>query len=206
MDGAERGVDGAETRRLVDAERGEIVGIATSFAQEAGRVVAEALERAVEQLAVERPDWYAGLGEHGRAAFRGAMASAIARSAAAVAEHLREPDLWLAPTVRVADVPPDPDPRLDALGNRVWLAMSRSATPLDPLLVEFGLEPTDVPDPGGGHFGLQPRSARELDPTSRLSRPWSRYLTSWGRYSGLLRFMAREDPPAEREADPRRGP
>jgi hypothetical protein len=60
-----------------------------------------------------------------------------------------------------------------------------AADPLDQVLVDFGFQPSFVPDPGGGHFGLQPQTAEELDPRGELQALWNRYLESFERLANL---------------------
>jgi hypothetical protein len=143
----------------------------------------------VERLVVQESDWLNGLKAEALTALRRSVAQAIRRSAGATADRLREPELWLAPTVSL-DHPPAPE--LDHPNNRAWIRMLRAADGLDGVLVEFGLRPSDLPDPGGAHFGLQPQSASELDSKGTLSRLWRRYLAVFERYQGLLRRIPEE--------------
>jgi hypothetical protein len=74
---------------------------------------------------------------------------------------------------------------LDDPGNRIWIALLAAAKALDPVLAEFGLSPSSVPDLGGGHYGIQPRTAEQLDPSGELVRLWRRYRLAYQRYLAL---------------------
>jgi hypothetical protein len=88
----------------------------------------------------------------------------------------------------------DDEPRLGELddpSNRIWVAISSAARALDPVLQEFGLPPSSTPDLGGGHYGLQPRTLAQLDPTGTLARLWRRYALVYRRYAALERALDR---------------
>jgi hypothetical protein len=74
---------------------------------------------------------------------------------------------------------------LDDPSNRIWVAVSSAARALDPVLAEFGLQPSSAPDLGGGHYGIQPKTAAQLDPTGGLVRLWKRYVLAYRRYAAL---------------------
>ena len=84
---------------------------------------------------------------------------------------------------RVKD--PLPSEALDDPMNRVWVRLTNGADRLDGVLTEFGLTPNALPDPGGGHFGLQPRSAAELDPSGGLTHLWREYVELYARHRKL---------------------
>lgn len=136
-----------------------------------------------------------------------ALDEAVGRAAdvgvAQVIERLRAPEIWLAPltaphlVARVDDGWPDWMPEwlakafgrepnrpelgeLDDPSNRIWVAISSAARPIDPVLEEFGFEP-GLPRLGGGRFGIQPRSLPQLDPTGELGRRWARYRAAYER-------------------------
>ncbi len=71
--------------------------------------------------------------------------------------------------------------------NRAWVALQSAAKPLDPVLREFGLPAAEIPNPGGGHYGIQPSSVAVLDPSGTLERMWRRFRLVYARYSALLR-------------------
>lgn len=85
---------------------------------------------------------------------------------------------------------------LDHPDNRVWILLLNAADALDPVLLEFRLEPAEVPDPGGAHYGLQPPRAEELDPTGTLARLWARYEEAFHR---LARAEGRREPEEARD-------
>jgi len=78
---------------------------------------------------------------------------------------------------------------LDEPTNRIWVAISSSAKPMDPVLEEFGFEP-GRPRLGGGRFGIQARSLPQLDPSGALGRRWVRYRAA---YERLATLTASED-------------
>jgi hypothetical protein len=178
-----------DLERQLDAIRERLVACGEEFASAAEPILVEALERAVEKLVVQESDWLNGLGAETLSALRRSVAQMIRRSARATADRLRDPDLWLAPTVSL-DHPPTPE--LDRPNNRAWIRMMRAADGLDAVLVEFGLQPSDQPDPGGAHFGLQPQSIVELDNRGTLIRLWRRYLGLYERHQDLIRRIPEE--------------
>lgn len=204
---------------LAELER-EIGALGAQFADAAGRAIEDSLHRAMERLVASRSGWFEGLDDDTAGSFRRAVEEAIRTGAANVAASLRDPDIWLSPMTLLEreDPPPvaDPDvpgwftrlairiaggrPRdsisdLDDPSNRIWVHILNAADPLDPVLAEFGLLPSAVPDPGGGHFGLQPRTERELDPEGTLRPLWERYKRLYLTYVAL-RLDRREAEPA----------
>lgn len=175
-----------------DALRREIAGLAAGFAESAREALERALERNLEELVARRSDWFETLDPDTATALRRAAGDAIARAGALLAERLRDPDLWLSPTVVLDE---RPGGAIDHPNHRVWIAILGAARPLDPVLGEFGVPAGGPPDPGGGHFGLQPRSAGELDPKHRLAGVWGRYLRLYDRY---LRATATDPDEARR--------
>src|SRR5262245_48520091 len=140
-----------------------------------------------------------------------ALDEAVGRAAdlgvAQVIERLRAPEIWLAPLTAPHLVPrvdngwpdwlpewlakafgrADDEPQLGELddpSNRIWVAISSAARPVDPVLEEFGFEP-GLPRLGGGRFGIQPRSLPQLDPSGELGRRWVRYRSAFERMSAL---------------------
>lgn len=71
--------------------------------------------------------------------------------------------------------------------NRVWIQLSNGADRLDGVLNEFGFTPSNHPDVGGAHFGLQPQTIEELDPSGTLVRLWNRFVKLHARYRELER-------------------
>lgn len=180
----------------IASARQNIEALAAEFAEAARRTVDTSLNRAVQKLVVRQAGWFNQLDERTGAALRNAVAEAIRRSADRVAGRLREADLWLSPSVVLNG---DPQPELDDPANRVWIALLNAADPLDPLLLEFGLQPSDVPDRGGGHYGLQPQSVGELDPAGTLAGLWARYRKLYEVYAKALRVP--EEKKQQRDED-----
>jgi hypothetical protein len=168
----------------IASTREAILSLAAEFAEAARRTLEAALTRAMEQLVVRRAEWFNHLDDRTARALREAVHRTIERSAVRVGERLRNPDVWLSPSVVVDG---QPEAQLDEPANRVWIALLNAADPLDPVLTEFGLQPSDVPDRGGGHFGLQPKTARELDPRGTLVALWARYRKLYEAYQRALR-------------------
>jgi hypothetical protein len=203
---------GTGNRAAVEGARAEISATAAEFATAARAVVEAALRRRLEALFRARADWFDSLRPDVVTALRGATERAVAEGAAAMHRRLCDPDLWLSP--RVVPVSAHSPHRgwsvlvpgwlsvllrrlagadegafvgsLDDTGNRVWLAVLAAAKPLDPVLAEFGLSPAEIPDMGGGHYGLRPRTAAELDPSGTLDGLWRRYRVAYERYAGLV--------------------
>jgi hypothetical protein len=194
----------------IEGARAEISAVAAEFAEAAGRIVAEALERRLAGLVAANAAWAEGLGPEVASSFRDATARAIARASQDVTRRLSVRGVWLEPRIAPGIVPrPEmgwdapawvsrilrrlagrddgsAPGDLDDPGNRAWLAILSAARGLDPVLEEFGLTPSPVPDLGGGHYGLQPKSAVELDPSGELTRSWTRYRAAYERYERLV--------------------
>jgi hypothetical protein len=168
----------------ITSARAEVISVAGEFAETARRTVETALTRAMERLVVRYADWFNRLDDRTATALRDAVHRTIQRSAVRVGDRLKDPDMWLSPSVVVDG---DPQPRLDEPANRVWIALLNAADPLDPVLTEFGLQPSDVQDRGGGHFGLQPKTAGELDPRGTLAGLWGKYRRLYEAYRKALR-------------------
>ena len=175
--------DPSPEARIASA-REAILSLSQEFAEVARHSVESALDRAVERLVLRYADWFNRLDDRAAVALRETVQRTIQRSAARVGERLKDPDVWLEPSVVVDG---GPQPRLDEPANRAWIALLNAADPLDPVLTEFGLQPSDVPDQGGGHFGLQPKSLGELDPKGALAGLWGRYRKLYEAYRRALR-------------------
>ncbi|HET6770737.1 MAG TPA: hypothetical protein VFH75_03755 [Actinomycetota bacterium] len=170
----------------ITSAREEIISLAGEFAETARRTVETALTRAMERLVVRYADWFNRLDDRTATALRDTVQRTIERSSVTVGERLKDPDLWLSPSVMVDG---QPQAQLDEPANRAWIALLNAADPLDPVLTEFGLQPSDVPDRGGGHFGLQPKTAGELDPRGTLAALWARYRKLHEAYRRALREL-----------------
>lgn len=190
----------AQLQARIDELAEEISGLGRRFAEEAAPRLARALERSVEELVVDRAESINRLDSTSLTALRRAVVDQIQASSTEIVARLQNPDLWLRPTIEVGR---DPAPELDHPNHRVWIALLNGADGLDPVLTEFGLTPSFVPDPGGGHFGLQP-SLQELDSGGGLSRLWRRYVGLYQRYRELLQRLPEEERSRERERALRR--
>jgi hypothetical protein len=175
--------------------------VSERFAETARRELEAALDRGMERLVGRRAEWFNRLDNRTAQALREAVRQTILRGAARVERRLKDPDLWLSPSVVVDG---EPQPRLDDPANRVWIALLNAADPLDPILTEFGLQPADVPDQGGGHFGLQPQTAGEVDPRGRLANLWARYRKLYFAYRKTLRMPDQRREREDREQALRR--
>lgn len=197
----------------LEGARAEIGSIAAEFARAAQGIVESALHRRLEAFFESRREWFESLKPDVASALRGAAGGAIAQGVAEVGRRLADLDLWFEPRIapgvvprpetgwdgqlpewisgllrrfaRAETYPPVGD--LDDPGHRVWVAVLSASKPLDPVLREFGLESSTVPDLGGGHYGLQPKTAAQLDPTGTLDRLWKRYRLAYERYAALVR-------------------
>jgi hypothetical protein len=191
----------------VDDTRNRVIASGDAFRRAAVPVTANALRTALERLVASEPEWHAAMGDDARAAFRDATDRAIAEGVAHLEARLTH-ELWLDPLV-APGVRRSPGPswegdlpdwlvsilraltpgrkeerlgELDDVANRAWIALLAAAKPLDPVLEEFGLVPSEVPDLGGGNFGLAPRNAEELDPDGSVRSLWNRYRAEYERY------------------------
>lgn len=203
---------------LAELER-EIRALGAEFADAAGRAIEACLHRAMERLVADRSGWFEGLDDQTAGSFRRAVDEAIRAGAANVAASLRDPDISLSPMTLLEREDPSPmagldvpewfarlalriaggSPRdsiseLDDPPNRIWVHILNAADPLDPFLREIGLSPSAVPDPGGGHFGLQPRSVTELDPEGTLRLFWDRYKRLYMTYVALRLDRPKAEP------------
>ncbi len=206
---------GDPERELIDA-LDEMAELARRFADAARNALEEALHRAVERLLVANREWFEGLDEEQVAALHRAVDQAIAGGTSDIAGQLRDLDLWMSPAtvleqrheelvdqwdVPLGILPTDhalvsytdkdmPSEHLDSMVNRVWVRLTNGADRLDGVFTEFGLERAAWPDIGGGHFGLQPQTARGLDPSGTLEDLWGHSRKVYGRY---LKLRAKVD-------------
>lgn len=189
----------------------EIETLASAFAQAAGPAVEAALRRRLEALLEARSEWRSTLSPAVMEALRDATDRAVRAAGTEVQRRIADIELWLSPLTapgiegpsqagwdgalpdwvsgilqRLSRRPGPPSlGDLDDAGNRIWVAISAAASGLDPVLEEFGLEPSSIPELGGGHYGLQPRTAEQLDPSGALLRLWRRYRLVHRRYAAL---------------------
>jgi hypothetical protein len=178
--------------RVAEA-RASAIAAGNAFRRSAVPAIAAILRARLERLVASEPAWRAAMPHEVRAAFHDATERAIGQGAAEVEARLTD-DVWLDPLIAPgirrspgsswdgdlpewlvsilrALTPRKSEERLgelDDVGNRVWIALLAAAKPLDPVLEEFGLVPSEVPDLGGGNFGLAPKNAEEFDPDGSL--------------------------------------
>jgi hypothetical protein len=188
------------------------LAIGAEFRRTAVPALDAALRWRLESLIQARAGWFGTLKPEVQDAFRAAAGQAVTLAVAEIDRRLADDELWLdpltapglaqephhawepdlpgwlvgivrllAPKQRGSEVGDLDDPR-----NRVWVALLSAAKPLDPVLEEFGLVPAEVPDIGGGSYGLAPPSAPQLDSSGTLARLWKRYRAGYARYRMLL--------------------
>ncbi|HKE53485.1 MAG TPA: hypothetical protein VKC55_01795 [Actinomycetota bacterium] len=189
-----------------------VLAEAESFVAELEPALRESLAAGFQRLLNEQVGHAGRMDEPTRVALGAAVDRAAQVGVGDVLRRLREPEIWLAPLTA-----PDLLPRresgwphwvpewmakvfggdhetpglgqLDEASNRIWVAISSAARPIDPVLEEFGFEP-GRPRLGGGRFGIQPRSLPQLDPSGGLGRRWVRYRDA---YERLAAMTAAED-------------
>jgi hypothetical protein len=190
----------------IEAAREAVLAEAERFVDELEPALADSLASGFERLKLEQAGHLGRLNEATRAALEAAVERSARMGVAAVVDRLRSPEVWLAPLTAPHLVPRqesgwpswvpewlakafggDERPELGDLddpSNRIWVAISSAARPMDPVLEEFGFEP-GRPRLGGGRFGIQPRSLPQLDPTGALGRRWLRYRAAYERMTAL---------------------
>ena len=191
---------------LEDA-RGSVLAEAGRFVDELGPALGESLRAGFARLEVAQADVTERLDRESRAALERAVDRAIELGVAEVIGRLRSPELWLAP-LTAPDLPSRTDPArplgmpewvarlgrsvrerpslgaLDDMSNRIWVAVSAAAKPLDRILEEFGFRP-ERRRLGGGSFGVAARTLPQLDPSGELGRRWKRYRAAYERLVAL---------------------
>jgi len=196
----------------LEAARAAVLAEAEGFVEELEPALHRSLAAGLERFLNEQVEQVARMDDPTREALDAAASRAAQAGVAEVLRRLREPDVWLAPLTAPELLPRresgwphwvpewmakvfggghDP-PELGALDeptNRIWIAISSSAKPMDPVLEEFGFEP-GRPRLGGGRFGIQARSLPQLDPSGALGRRWVRYRAA---YERLATLTASED-------------
>src|SRR5918999_5317821 len=191
----------SDPRARVETLRHEIEALGRRFADEVPDRLARALDRSMERLVGTRAEWFNQLKPDSVAALRQAIRRGIERGAGGVRRRLQEPDLWVHPTIEHARGPTE---QLDDPNHRAWVAILNGADALDPVLTEFGLPPSVVPAPGGGHYGLQPQRLGDLDSSGTLGRLWRRYVGLHQQYQEALRRLPEEKAARERDEALRR--
>jgi hypothetical protein len=196
----------------LEGARAEVRAVAAEFRRAAGPATDAALRRRLQALMEAEAEWFDSIEPTAQAALRVAADRAIAHAVAEVERRLADEDLWLDPLTAPGWVPAsesgwntelpewvigllrlfsrkDTGPlisELDDPANRVWILFLAAAKPLDPVLEEFGLPPSEIPNLGGGNYGLSPRDAAQLDPSGTLGSLWNRFRVAYERYRALL--------------------
>ena len=192
----------------LERAREAVVAEGRAFTEELEPLLRESLQRGFERLCADQAELLRRFDPGTRSALGPAVERAIQAGVAAVAERLRDPELWLAPltaphlvAIKEEGWPtwlPEPltrllrprrrDPAslgvLDDPSNRIWVAICGASGPLDAVLEEFGFRHARRRI-GGGRFDVGPRTLPRLDPTGVLQRRWRRYRSAFERMSEL---------------------
>lgn len=191
----------------LEAARANVLEEAERFVEELESVLGPSLHAGFGRLRLAQPGHVGRLDATTLAALEDAVARAIELGVAETVERLRSPEIWLSP-LTAPELPPRGDParplglpewvarlggparegatlgRLDEMTNRVWVAISAAAKPLDPVLEEFGFRP-ERRRLGGGSFGVSARTLPQLDPSGAIGQRWKRYRAAYERLSAL---------------------
>jgi len=218
-------VSGGKFATLDDA-RAAVLAEGARFVEELEPIMRESLQAGFERLCIGQADRAMRLEDPARAALQDAVDRAIEAGVSRVLERLRSPEIWLAPlTAPELSAREHPGwsmnvpewvtrvlrgrgrgshrPSLGALDeptNRIWVAVSSAATPLDPVLQEFGFRP-GRPRLGGGSFGVAATNLPQLDPSGTLQRCWRRYRAAYEHLLALTEDLD-DDPRGGRAAGP----
>ena len=196
----------------LEAARANVLEEAERFVQELEPVLGPSLHAGFERLRLAQAGHVGRLDGPTQAALEDAVGRAIELGVAETVERLRSPEIWLSP-LTAPELPPRSDParplglpewvarlggsaregsalgRLDEMTNRIWVAISAAARPLDPVLQEFGFRP-ERRRLGGGSFGVAPRTLPQLDPSGAIRQQWKRYRAAYERLTALAAFHA----------------
>jgi hypothetical protein len=196
----------------LEAARAALLQEAERFVEELEPVLGASLHARFERLRLAQVGHVGRLDGPTLEALEDAAGRAIELGVAETVERLRSPEIWLSP-LTAPELPPRTDParplglpewvarlggparegsalgRLDEMTNRIWVAISASAKPLDPVLEEFGFRP-ERRRLGGGSFGISPRTLPQLDPSGAIGRRWKRYRAAYERLTALAAFEA----------------
>ena len=192
----------------LEAVRDAVLAEAQRFVEELEPILGASLRSGFERLAIAQADHASRMDHPTRIALDAAVGRATEIGVASVLERLRPPEIWLAPLtapdLHVGDGPGWPEwlpawaarmlgggrserpslGDLDDPSNRIWIAISSAAKPLDPVLEEFGFLPGRR-RLGGGSFGIAARSLPQLDPSGTLGQRWRRYRAAFERLAAL---------------------
>jgi len=194
----------------LEAARANVLEEAERFVEELEPFLGPSLHAGFERLRLAQPGHVGGLDGATLAALDDAVGRAIELGVAETVERLRSPEIWLSP-LTAPELPPRSDlarplglpewvarlggparegsalGRLDEMTNRVWVAISAAAKPLDPVLEEFGFRP-ERRRLGGGSFGVSARTLPQLDPSGAIGQRWKRYRAAYERLTALAAF------------------
>jgi hypothetical protein len=183
---------------------------AERFVQELEPVLGASLHSGFDRLRLAQVGHVAGFDGPTLVALEDAVGRAIELGVTETVERLRSPEIWLSP-LTAPELPPRTDParplgmpewvarlggsgregstlgRLDEMTNRIWVAITAAAKPLDPVLEEFGFRP-ERRRLGGGSFGISPRTLPQLDPSGAIGQRWKRYRAAYERMAALAAF------------------
>ncbi len=196
----------------LEAARANMLEEAERFVRELEPVLSPSLHAGFERLQLAQAGHVARLDGPTLAALEDAVGRAIELGVAETVDRLRSPEIWLSP-LTAPELPPRTDParplglpewiarlggsaregsalgRLDEMTNRIWVAISAAARPLDPVLEEFGFRP-ERRRLGGGSFGVSARTLPQLDPSGAIGQRWKRYRAAYERLTALAAFEA----------------
>jgi hypothetical protein len=196
----------------LEAARANVLAEAERFVDELEPLLGPSLHAGFERLRLAQPGHVGRLDGPTLAALEDAVGRAIELGVGETVERLRSPEIWLSP-LTAPELPPRSDSarplglpewvarlggparegpslgRLDEMTNRVWVAISAAAKPVDPVLEEFGFRP-ERRRLGGGSFGVSPRTLPQLDPSGTLGQRWKRYRAAYERLTALAAFDA----------------
>ena len=191
----------------LETARATLLEEAQRFVEELESVLRPSLRAGFERLRLAEAGHVARLDGPTLAALEDAVGRAIELGVAETVERLRSPEIWLSP-LTAPELPPRTDParplglpewvarvggsaregpslgRLDEMTNRIWVAISAAARPLDPVLEEFGFRP-ERRRLGGGSFGVSARTLPQLDPSGAIGQRWKRYRAAYERLTAL---------------------
>jgi hypothetical protein len=194
----------------LETARANVLEEAERFVRELEPLLGPSLDAGFERLRVAQAGHVGRLDGQTLAALEAAVARAIELGVAETVERLRSPEIWLSP-LTAPELPPRTDParplglpewvarlggsvregsalgRLDEMTNRIWVAISAAARPLDPVLEEFGFRP-ERRRLGGGSFGVSARTLPQLDPSGAIGQRWKRYRAAYERLTMLAAF------------------
>ena len=196
----------------LEAARANVLEEAELFVEELEPVLDRSLHAGFEGLRLAQAGHVGRLDGPTLVALEEAAGRAIELGVAETVERLRSPEIWLSP-ITAPELPTRTDPahpigmpewvarlggsarkssalgRLDEMTNRIWVAISAAAKPLDPVLEEFGFRP-ERRRLGGGSFGVSPRTLPQLDPSGAIGRRWKSYRAAYERMTALAAFEA----------------